>query len=588
MTGEKENELEVVVTHFLGVDHVGHTYGPHNQHMDQKLKQMDAALSTTLDILDESKHCHLALIFGDHGMTEDGNHGGGTEFEINAALFVHFSPECGEMPLDLAPQMGTKYIQDAFQSIHQIDLVPTISVLLGLPIPYGNLGGITPSLLGFKDIKETAAALALNSAQLWRYFTVYSNTANRLPNLPELEEQLDEAIAAFKEALSDPATGDSNLFYKACGLFKVFLVEAAELGHRVWTRFDTFGMSAGGSIVFMSLVIWASSVYYQSGTMPPRTQLVEIFMCFLFVLFQAGLLSFSNSYIEAEQAIVVYMMSMIGLALALRMHGAKAGGNARGTTLFPLLLPLLARISESFVTGHGLDPSIRLHWAHSAVIFIPSLLGLGSLRVYWFRKFAKGQSLASLQLTIDLLTLLLIAIGWLEKRNVDQTRNGYIFIQISVFLLLFSLPLATYQAASRKILDEEKTSNGGLSRRKTTAHTLTILSKLMILVMVVTGPSTGATVFLVSMQGYMLYVLSGATGFYEVSSPRLMCRSCNLRLIAFLCRSQPRFWHSYGGCWFVILSLRQTMDALSIDYNIQLLSLQVASSTLSSEESNYS
>jgi phosphatidylinositol glycan class O len=97
MDGNSPKELEVIVSHFLGVDHVGHTYGkcrlaqpsaysihclkhahinyskgPHDKHMTEKLNQMDAALSTTLEVLETSEKCHLALIFGDHGMTEDG------------------------------------------------------------------------------------------------------------------------------------------------------------------------------------------------------------------------------------------------------------------------------------------------------------------------------------------------------------------------------------------------------------------------------------------------------------------------------------------------------------------------------------
>ena len=64
MDGTKPEELELVVSHFLGVDHVGHTYGPHDKHMAEKLEQMDVALSTTLDVLDTSKNCHMALIFG--------------------------------------------------------------------------------------------------------------------------------------------------------------------------------------------------------------------------------------------------------------------------------------------------------------------------------------------------------------------------------------------------------------------------------------------------------------------------------------------------------------------------------------------
>ena len=47
--------------------------------MQHKLEQMDEAISEVLDQLDNpssSASCQVAFIFGDHGMTEDGNHGG--------------------------------------------------------------------------------------------------------------------------------------------------------------------------------------------------------------------------------------------------------------------------------------------------------------------------------------------------------------------------------------------------------------------------------------------------------------------------------------------------------------------------------
>lgn len=72
----RDHETEVMIVHFLGVDHVGHTYGPHNEHMDAKLKQMDQALVDMLEYLDSQNDkegsCSVAFIFGDHGMTEDG------------------------------------------------------------------------------------------------------------------------------------------------------------------------------------------------------------------------------------------------------------------------------------------------------------------------------------------------------------------------------------------------------------------------------------------------------------------------------------------------------------------------------------
>lgn len=72
---KEEEALEIMIVHFLGVDHVGHTYGPHNEHMDAKLRQMDDALTELLEHLDrQQESCSVAFIFGDHGMTEDGKH----------------------------------------------------------------------------------------------------------------------------------------------------------------------------------------------------------------------------------------------------------------------------------------------------------------------------------------------------------------------------------------------------------------------------------------------------------------------------------------------------------------------------------
>jgi len=521
-SGETEDELEVIVSHFLGVDHVGHTYGPNDEHMAQKLNQMDAALSTTLELIDESSKCHLVLIFGDHGMTEDGNHGGGSDYEINAALFVHFSPACGDMPVDLAPQMGSKYIQEAFQSIHQIDLVPTISILLGLPIPYANLGGIAPTLLGSVGIQETTAALALNAAQVWRYFSIYSSTANKLPRLPELKERLDEAIHIYKEALSHPEAIDSNAYYKASGLFKVFLVEAAELGHQVWTRFDTVGMILGGSVVFLALIVQASAMYLAALVvrLPPVNHWFEMGMTASFIIFHSGVLSFGNSYIEAEQSILMFMMGMMGFAIFLRMRHSKAGGHAAIVPYIPLLLPILSRLSEVVVSGHGLDPSLRIHAAHDVLVFLPSLMGLLILRFYWWHRASEKPthglfSFGFFHWVVDATTILFVARSWVDKRSLDhdENGNGYFWMRLAIMAVLCSTPITIYP-----LFESSTKSNLRTDSTETLSPGLTFMAKILILIMIVTGPATAATVLIACLQGWMLFLLCSATGFYAVSS----------------------------------------------------------------------
>jgi GPI ethanolamine phosphate transferase 3 subunit O len=172
-----------------------------------------------------------------------GNHGGGSEEEINAALFAHFSPACGVMTAFDGSEaaMTSDYAQTAFTSIHQIDLVPTISLLLGLPIPYANLGSLVPALALLDNPSQTVTALALNAAQVWRYFTMYSSTANQLPGMDELEERLKEAVALWKDGLAYPDGDDSTVYLKACSHFKMFLLEALQYCIVVYP-FGTWGI----------------------------------------------------------------------------------------------------------------------------------------------------------------------------------------------------------------------------------------------------------------------------------------------------------------------------------------------------------
>ena len=64
---------DVFIGHFLGVDHVGHKFGPNHPEMARKLAQMNAVLEhVTTNLPDD---CVL-FAMGDHGMTMTGDHGG--------------------------------------------------------------------------------------------------------------------------------------------------------------------------------------------------------------------------------------------------------------------------------------------------------------------------------------------------------------------------------------------------------------------------------------------------------------------------------------------------------------------------------
>ena len=293
-------------------------------------------------------------------------------------------------------------------------------------------------------------------------------------------------------------------------------MEASELGHAVWTRFDTFGMILGGSILFFVLCLRIISVILAIGhKRSPSNQFVENALSAVFVVFQSGILSFSNSYIEAEQRIVMFMLQILGLAIFVRMQGVTAGGNAKIVPYIPLLLPFLSRVAELSISGHGMDPSIRMHMAHNSIVFLSALVGLAGFRGLLYQKYRDGAAL--FHTAVDFVALLCIAASWLEKRSLDQTRNGYAAIRIAIGIWLICTPIAIAQALFLKVVKAAKTESR--DRDAILVRTLTIVCKLFMIIMVVTGPSTASSIFFFCLQGWMMFVLTSATGFYEVSTP---------------------------------------------------------------------
>lgn len=141
----KKKDWTVLIAHFLGVDHIGHKFGANHPEMALKLLDLNKVITNVTKDLGEND---LLLVFGDHGMKEDGGHGGGSLEETNSALFAFSKSNVFYKNIDI---------------VNQIDLVPTLSVLLGVPIPYQNLGTIIPTF--FND----SQAYELNRNQINRY-----------------------------------------------------------------------------------------------------------------------------------------------------------------------------------------------------------------------------------------------------------------------------------------------------------------------------------------------------------------------------------------------------------------------------------
>lgn len=167
----KEKDWDVLVVHFLGVDHAGHRYGPKHAEMLRKLDQMNRTVNSVVDVLNQQQSSGktLLVVMGDHGMNEAGNHGGATDEEVSSALYV-YSPG-----MDFS-KINTGFVSRASRgrsgrTVDQIDLTPTLAVLFGLPIPFGNLGFIIPEL--FANPTDAIIAARANVEQIMHYLKTY-------------------------------------------------------------------------------------------------------------------------------------------------------------------------------------------------------------------------------------------------------------------------------------------------------------------------------------------------------------------------------------------------------------------------------
>ncbi|KAG0090757.1 major facilitator super transporter protein [Podila epicladia] len=202
-----KDDWDALIFHYLGLDHVGHSGGPKSGLMQPKQAEMDAIVKTIFSALtDQQQDGDLPTLFilcGDHGMNEVGNHGGSSRSEISTA-FLFMSPHFQEPAKSarikaMVDPYRVESLQDQeeyqyYKSVSQVDLVPTISLLLGLPIPKNSVGKLIPELFDEYSDLEKLRALQINAFQVaevlkgkWSDFE--TEAAALLSTYPPIDEQ---------------------------------------------------------------------------------------------------------------------------------------------------------------------------------------------------------------------------------------------------------------------------------------------------------------------------------------------------------------------------------------------------------------
>ncbi|XP_066505377.1 GPI ethanolamine phosphate transferase 2 isoform X1 [Hoplias malabaricus] len=154
----KRDDWEVLILHYLGLDHIGHISGPHSSLIGPKLLEMDDIIkkihASLISRESEGTLPNLLVLCGDHGMSETGSHGGSSEPEISTPLVL------------ISPAFERKVGLEQPAVVEQVDLTPTLALALALPIPQNSVGRLIPAVFEETSLREQLRYLHINGHQL--------------------------------------------------------------------------------------------------------------------------------------------------------------------------------------------------------------------------------------------------------------------------------------------------------------------------------------------------------------------------------------------------------------------------------------
>ncbi|RNA44936.1 GPI ethanolamine phosphate transferase 2 [Brachionus plicatilis] len=135
----EQTDWKVMILHYLGLDHVGHIEGPYAPfNIRRKLHEMDEIIKKIYSNLNRND---LMLVLSDHGMANEGGHGGSSHMEITTPLLLLSKGLFGSKFTYADDQKFNSLIENIKEK-KQIDLVSTLSCLFGLNVPYHNKGTV--------------------------------------------------------------------------------------------------------------------------------------------------------------------------------------------------------------------------------------------------------------------------------------------------------------------------------------------------------------------------------------------------------------------------------------------------------------
>ncbi|CAO4364474.1 unnamed protein product [Caenorhabditis nigoni] len=126
-----ESPWDVLILHYLGLDHIGHSLGGNSPKIPDKLKEMDEIIKRIFEFLNSQNSESYLIVCGDHGMTSAGSHGGASPDETRVPVIIW----------KIGQNIDNRFLTPPEPPrIEQIDLSATIFDLFNLNYPPGSYG----------------------------------------------------------------------------------------------------------------------------------------------------------------------------------------------------------------------------------------------------------------------------------------------------------------------------------------------------------------------------------------------------------------------------------------------------------------
>lgn len=262
--------------HLLGIDTNGHGNKPRSKQYIENIKVVDTGIEKVQRLVDEffGDRSTAWLFTSDHGMTDWGSHGAGSDDEVFTP-FVAWGAgiKKGGPKLDL----------------HQIDLAPLISSLIGCPIPVNSMGILPVQMMDSKSSSYEFKAIEANFRQLKEQILFLKNAKSGRFWFHQFDKFGDKAMESLRNTLTQ--LGRDRRYSVATTLF----AENAHLMKDAIVFYHRYDRQMLGAAVSCSFIAWISLVisFLKNSTskvkykllVPKRIFVIPFIFSFLFSIY---------------------------------------------------------------------------------------------------------------------------------------------------------------------------------------------------------------------------------------------------------------------------------------------------------------